>query len=62
MAIFYICQHRTFDADVLLEIGGGGGGGVESTPTMSLAYATYVYNLFQMEKMSVTMYPDIVLP
>ena len=60
MAIFYIYQDRTFDADVLLEIGGGVG--VQSTPTMSLAYAIYVYNLFEMEKMSATIFPDIVLP
>lgn len=45
---------------LMLEVGGGGG--MQSTPTMSLAYVTYVYNLFEMEKMSVTMFPNIVLP
>ena len=44
----------------MLEIGCRGG--VQSTPTVSLTYATYVYNLFEMKKMSVTLFSDIVLP
>lgn len=59
MVIFHICQDRTFDTNVLLEIGGSGG--VQSTPTMSLAYATYLYLLAEMEKMFVTVFPGIGL-